>query len=521
MSLLTNTYYRFSAAIRAFMNPEELLDYKQARMDESQFAWAYYSRKMFAANYDWSWYFTQNAMYKKTRYLINPVTPLVDFYVDNIWTAARSERFPALATPLLESTDEKITAAVAQVDQWVNWLSEAQKIKKYAAAAGSVLVEVIDDDVREKVLQKTHWHGEVSDLELNNTGDVLSYTLEYDVYDSAINQTYRYKKIVTKDETSYFRDNAPFVPEGAESTVEPNLYGFVPAVWIRHSDDGGIKGTPACRDFGKVDHANSLISHLHDNIHKEIESGKIISMAKPESLRVLTGGTVNSDGTVADNDPRLDRVLLAVEGEASVHDLSGMLKLAEAHPYLKDLILSFADDYPELEYRQILKEKGGTMSGVALERLLTPAQNRLDGVQANYNQQLTKLRQMQLAIAGWRANNWWKRKTKQQMLFTPFSLESYERGELDFYIKPSLLIEPTVDEVEDLMSKKAERAKTLETVIDHEEQLKIAGFNEEQRKEILTRFEQAAARQQIEGGQPALVGGKPAIQLGAGLPVEE
>lgn len=486
MSILQRIKYGAIGAYQGFMNPREETSLKSVQMTGYEFAWAYYKRNIFAPNFDWSLYLNERGLYKKTRLIFNPVPTLTDFYVDNLWSPAKNEKFPTLATPLVENTDEKIVAAVGQVDQWVNWLSEAQKIKKYAAASGAVLVEVADDLEREKILQKTYWKGYVKELELNSTGDVLSYAIEYNAYDSVKDRNYVYKKVVTKETVSYFYDNSAFVPPGAEASSIPNPYGFCPAVWIKHSDDGSIGGIPACQDFYKVDHVNSLASHLHDNIHKEIESGKIIGMEKPETLTVLTGGTKNKDGSMNMPDPRLERVLLAAQGEVSVHDLSGMLKLAEAHPYLKDLLVSFADDYPELEYRQILKDNP-TLSGIALERLLTPAQNRLDGVQSNYNQQLTKLRQMQLAIGGWRTRNGWKRKTKQQALFTPFDLDSYERGELDFYLKPSVLIEQTEEDKEDLLGKKAARANSLQGIVDEETLIDVAGFNEEQKNEILSK----------------------------------
>lgn len=465
------------------MQPVEERDYRAITAEDS-FAWAYYKSKMFSPDANWTLYLSDRGLYKKTRLVFNPVPSLVNFYVDNVWGQARNADFPALATPLLKNTDEKITAAIAQIDQWTNWLSESQKIKRYCAASGSVLIEVDDDLYREKVLHRTYWHGFVTDLQLNTTGDVLSYTIEYDAYDRLRNRSYVFKKEVTKENIKYYYNNSPFIPEGKDASIEENPYGFCAAVWIKHKDDGGIKGIPACEDFAKVDYANSLASHLHDNIHKEIESGKILGLEDPASIRVLTGGSQNADGTINEVDPRLERVLLAAKGNVSVNDLSGLLKLAEAHPYLKDLLISFADDYPELEYRQILKDNP-SLSGVALERLLTPAQNRLDGVQANYNQQLTKLRQMQLAIGGWRTRNGWKRKTRQQALFNPFDLESYERGDLDFYIAPSLLIEESEDDREDLLTKKAARAKTLEGVVNREEQARIAGYSEDEIAEVL------------------------------------
>jgi hypothetical protein len=81
----------------------------------------------------------QREMYKHTRLIYNPVPMIVDFYVDNIWRPAQNNDFESLVTPLSPKTDEAIIEAVAQVDQWSNFLADAQKIKRYAAATGNVL----------------------------------------------------------------------------------------------------------------------------------------------------------------------------------------------------------------------------------------------------------------------------------------------------------------------------------------------------------------------------------------------
>jgi hypothetical protein len=523
---MNGLYAGSSAFWRTFSDPSGAARdlSRDQRLNVYQQGWSYYRNTAFStrdvsSDY-WKTYLSDRELYKHTRLIFNVVPPIVDFYVDNIWQASKNGNFESLATPLSDKTDENITAAVAQLDQWSNWLSEANKIKRYAAATGNVLIEGIDDLEREKITHKTQWAGYVTDFELDDSGNLTSYTLEYDVSENK--KTYRFKKIVTKESFQYFKDDAPFAYPGKEAEME-NPYGFCFAVWLRHTDDGSVYGLPACNSLDKVDEVNSLASHLHDNIHKEIESGKLIGLDDPKSITVLTGGTNNKDGTLAMNDPRLERVLLAAKGQVTVNDLSGLLKLAEAEPYLKNLISSFYDDYPEIDYRRIIKESGA-MSGVALERLLTPAQNRLNGVQANYNQQLVKLRQMQLAVAGMRQNGGgWTMRTKQQKLFSEFDLKSYKKGDLDFNLKPSVLVQINEGEQEDILKKKADRAVSLKDVVDEREQLAIAGYTDEQAQEILGRMEVEKAQKQKDAeaaAMNALNGGLPPKQIGDGLPTD-
>lgn len=456
--------------------------------------WSYYRSLMFSRRNgeNWSYYLAQRDMYKHTRLIYNPVPMIVDFYVDNIWRPAQNEDFESLVTPLTTKTDEEIVAAVAQIDQWSNWLSDAQKIKRYAAATGNVLVEGIDDRDRQKVFHRTIWPGFVTNIELNETGDVLAYTLEYEVYDPAIKGNYRFKKIVTKDSFSYFRDDKAFVPDGKTAAEEANPYGFAFAVWIRHTDDGADFGMPAVKNLDKIDETNSLGSHLHDNIHKDVESPKVIS-TKGEIIPIVGAIPSRDKKTLIPQDPRLNWVVFKTDEGASVLDLAGKLALADAHPYLKDLLASFTDDYPELQAAAIIKENS-QLSGAALERLLTPSQNRLDGVQGGYNQQLVKLRQMQLAVGGMRVNGgFWNQLSPQQELFRPFNINSYSKGDLNFHLSRSVLVQNSEEENEDLLLKKATRATTLEAggLIDQREGLSIAGYNEEQAKEIIQRQQDA------------------------------
>jgi hypothetical protein len=516
-------------AFRAFWNtlisdPETGVNLSQSdRLYGYREAYAYYTRAMFSNRNgaDWTSYLSDRELYKHTRLIFNPVPNIVDFYVDNLWKAEDNKEHPALALPVADGAKDDLLEGIAQLDQWGRWLSEKSRIVKYTASMGNVLIEGIDDLVRQKVYHETVYAGFIKEVELNASGDVQAYVKEHEVYDKQNKRTYLFRKEVNREDFRYFRDGSPFTPQGKTAEVEANPYGFCFAVWLKHGDNGGDYGTGAINDFNKIDEVNSLASHLHDNIHKEIESGKIIGVEETESLKMLTGGSQNADGSINETDPRMDRVLLLAKGNVSVADLSGLLKLSEAHPYLKELILSIGGDYPELEYKQILKESA-QMSGIALERLLTPAQNRLDGAQSYYNEQIVKLRQMQLAVGGMRANGGgWTMRTKQQAVFRPFNLNSYQAGNLDFQLKPSVLISLNEKENEEILTLKAQRASTLKDIVDEKELLLIAGYSEKEADDILTRKEQAAARRQIEAGQPVAVAGVPALQLSNGLGMEK
>ncbi len=496
--------------LKALVDPESLSDKPAGgagKLDAYRLALAYYERRMFAPGGEDNWlaYLAARGLYEHTQLIFNVVPNVIDFYVDNIWNTANDKDNPALVTPVSFTANPGITPAVAQLDQWTNWWREQQRVKTYAAVAGSVLVEIVDESDRGKITQNTVWRGYVTDLKLNAGGDVEAYKIEYDGYDEQLKETYKFKKTVDKEAFRYYKNDNPFDYTGAGAVIE-NPYGFCPAVWIQH----GFSGAGAFTDFNKVNHANSLAAHVHADIHKEIESAKLLNLTDPDSLRVVSGGTKNADGTINITDSRLDRVLIAAAGQGSVHDLSGLLKLAEAEPFLKNLLISFGDDYPELEYRQIIKENA-QMSGIALERLLTPAQNRLDRAAPNYDGQLIKLRQMQIAIAGWRLRNGWTSLTNQQKAFAPFNLDSYASGELDFNLKRSVLIEPNADEIEDLKGKRYDNANKMSELYSMKTRLIASGLSDE---EAIAEIKQRAKEDPLTAGAYGMTGEANPLETG-------
>jgi hypothetical protein len=431
--------------------------------------------------------------------------------VDNLWQPAANKDFESLVTDLTESTDEEIVAGVAQLDQWSQWKSESTKIKRYAAATGNVLVEGVDDLERGKVYHKCTWAGHVKEIKLNATGDVQGYTIEYQVWDPGPKRFFNFQKVVTKEEYRYFYDEKPWTPPGKTGPVETNDYGFVFAVWVRHTDEGYIYGVPACRDFDKVDNVNSLASHIDDFIHRDIESPKIIG-ANGDIVPIIGAYKDPQTGVLYPQDPRLNWVVLKADtnrGAVSVHDLSGILKLGEASPELQRQLESFEKDYPELQVDSIMRDKA-QLSGAALERMLGPAQNRLDGVQPGYNQQLIKFRQMGLSVAGMRANGGgWTNLTEQQKSFLPFNLKSYERGQIDFNITMSKLVHETEAEKVDTQKKKADLAVVLMDVgVDGLEAMQVAGYTEEKAQEILGRADAEEKARQDEFEEAAKAAGR-------------
>lgn len=483
--------------------------------------WAYFrniSSAVYSPNYHGRCDADGRGLYRHTRLLFNPIPTIVGFYEDHLFSGVAQEVkddkglvIAHLATPLMDSTDTELKLAVAQIDQFSNWLSEANRFVRYGSVTGSVMVEVVDDLEGEKVAHRIVWPSWVKEIEIDASGNVKSYTLEYKAYDRAAKKDYTYRKEVDSGEFRYFKDDKPFNAFGQGQSklggadgymyndaddrqmistgVYENPYGFCPAVWAKHYDDGDTRGIPAVWNEEKIDEVNSAASHGLDHGHKAIEAGKVIFT--DGTIMAVTGATGSSEkgksGGIYFYDPRFDWQLVKAPQGGQVADLGSSFDLAKLDPSIERLLKSFESDYPELQAQEIIRNKN-QVSGAALERMLAPSQSKLDRAAAQYGQQVIKLLQMAVAIAGWRRNGGgWTRRDAQRDVFLPFNLDSWRKGDLNMTLKRPLLVQSTPMEDEELKAKKAERAKNLDGIVDEFEKLKVAGYSEGEAKDIITR----------------------------------
>lgn len=464
------------AARRVFEDPavahqQEMFVQRSA---EFMLLWAYYNNSMFdktarwlnsgawqnnafwPASGGWQIYKSNYNLYRNIRMIYNPVRRLVDSYAGWIYPGSLSVNGDDLpdgvpnAIPFGDDTDDALKAAIGQFWQWSNWQANKSVLVRYGAALGSVLVEAIDDVARGKVYAEVQWPGFVRHLQLDAAGNVKAYSLQYSVW-NLDEGSYLYRKDVTQDEIAYYKNDEPF--DYGFGAILENPYGFVPAVWIKHSDTGSDYGSPAVAgSFGKIDELNNLAAHAHDQIHKIIGAPAIIWSDAP--LGKLFGADANkSRGTTTDFEkPAQEQEnVLMLKGPAggSISSLAGNLSLADTATYMDRLLGEIKSDHPELAFYEELK-KMSIVTGPGASRLAGDVTSRVYEASSNYDGGCIKLFQMLAAIGGMRnatRAGGWAQQTRQQKKFAPYNLYSYERGDLEMSIMPRQLLTPTKLEI--------------------------------------------------------------------------
>jgi hypothetical protein len=405
----------------------------------------------------WSTYKSNYQLYRHTRPIYSPVHRLCSFWSNTVYPGVLSldgQQLPdgvPLAIPLADDTPPALAAAIAQWWSWANWQSLMRVYVLYGAIAGSVLVEVQDELDRGKVTARVWWPSNVADLTLDSSGNVKYFALEYPL--TADDGTpYTYRKEVDGDTFRTYKDGELYdYTEDGTGAEWPNPYGFVPAVWAKHTDIGTDYGAPAIgASLGKVNELNSVAAHAHDHIHRLVNNDRVLwdggGTGSPKQGTGKRGPTDEFSSTEGNTREELGIFHGPLGGH--VESLAGNVPLGDVMTYIDKLLGEIEQDHPELGLYTELRSMS-TLTGPAASRVMGDVAGNYYGVCAGYDMNVRKIQQMCVAIGGFRANSgdWERPLTRQQEKFLPYSLDSYAKGDLDHDVKPRPLIIPTEREL--------------------------------------------------------------------------
>lgn len=342
-----------------------------------------------------------------------------------------------------EATDQQLLDAISQWWTRVNWQDGMSIRPGYVSILGDGLTELIDDPERHAVWPQFVWPGYVTDIELDLVGNVIAYTVEHRAakdFGKGL-EHFTFKRIMTKETFSYFRDGQPWNAYGDGAVVE-NPYTFLPAVWDRYKKSPhGVRGISAIANTRQALYEfNSFFSHASDYQRKGFGAPFLIKGSMGASAQQVVGPTRQTDPAAWAEQLDFKEVSPTGGIEAIQFDIGQAMAMLEM---LKAGILEMnpeANFYPQL--RQMT-----TLTGPGAERALGDAVAREKLFRSRMDVQTVKLQQMAVAISGWRLQNKaWENPTPRDEVFRPFNLESYAAGLLDHVILDRPVIPETLGE---------------------------------------------------------------------------
>jgi len=460
---------------------------------------AFYDNTLYEDVARWQSYRSRYRLPRGIRPIYNPVRRCVDWYAGHVFRGAWTEDggpSPSGAPHLLRIPADvrqarpALVAAAIQALDWGNWRTSHKHFLVEGATIGSVLVEVVDDLDRRKVYPVVHPIERVADVRLDAAGNVIAFTLDYPTWDEAARRLVRYRKQVDKQSIVEWRD-------GVVTSEEPNPYGFVPAVWVKHRDRGGLFGSPAVEGvIPKIDEANRLATSLHNYIAKLQAQPQVIAGGEPP---VLLSRQMKAAATLTDDDlARFEELipwLYTSDSSARSFPLMQPVPLDGALTALTRVLEEIEADLPEIALDRELRAMS-QVTGPGAERLVSDVVARLEEAQANYLRGTVAIMQMAVSIGGWRLNrgDWGLGADidRQQAKFAPFSLESFGRGDEDLMLEPAPLFDPTERERLDALLLRKTALGLPNEALQRE-----YGYTDEQIAAFAEMAEREAARQTV------------------------
>jgi hypothetical protein len=333
--------------------------------------------------------------------LRNPAHRAVEFHVAKLWGGPLKTALPILGK-------KKIQDAIQQIWTWSNFGVQKQVLARWFSNFGDMFIEVATKSEADKVTRVYHnpiKPKHVTELDLDERGFVTY--IRIDVPAAEENVTTVWSK--TRGNYRQWRHNraitTPIEQLGEptdQKTFEELQLDFIPIVHAKFQDVGETRGVGCfVHVLDKIDEANRQATRLHQILFRynkptmAISAGGNDASGKPLPPPTIQGrdGTSSDDGSIKKGDDDL----YALPGVSKLEQMVPQLKYADALAILNAQMEEISRDLPEVLYHE-LKDKD--LSGVAIQRLLGPAIDRVIDARGNAEPALVRANQMALTIAG-------------------------------------------------------------------------------------------------------------------------
>lgn len=399
----------------------------------------------------------RSKLYQHTRAIYNPVARQNRLIVSNVYQGAIDlETMTDGAIPI-KTDNETVVDALRQVMKWSKLGQQLSLYVKWAALYGDCAIKVVDDKAGEKVRLELLHPGKIRECEFDEVGNVKSAIIEYERVDdanvSAMLPTrsgaseqgqrlpYTYTEKITRDKFQTFKNGEPFAfytdANGNGLTEWDNEYGFVPLV-VAHYDQAGTKWglNSFYSSLRKIDEINDAASLINDQVRKSVNLIWYFA-----GVRQSTELSASTAAEAKDKVP----AIYAPEG-SQPYPMIGNLPIADALSNLQNMLNELERDMPELALQRI--REGSALTAPGVRTGYSDAIGNIQNARKNLDPALVSALQMATSIGGYNRYDG----------FQSFTLDSYQRGDIDFDIRERPVIGDSLS--------KQERITALQGVSD-------------------------------------------------------
>lgn len=410
-----------------FDSPSDFTDATARRMRYAIY-WTMYENTAYRNIHKWAEsYRNQYGLYKFIRNLFNPAYRLGEFWVSHTFggqldpLAGDGSGVPS-AIPIA-TDDKRLRVAISRLWRDSNWQVNKDIFTLHGAILGDAIIRVNDDTEHGRVYMEVINPGDVTDVTVDNMGNVKHYRIDQTRKHPESGQDVLYTEIAENMgggaiHYSTFLDGIAYPWNGQVDEWDEG-YGFVPMVTVQHHNVGLDWGWSEIHPSrSKMHEADDLASLISDQIRKTVNPFWLFAgVEKPSTAPGMAGASATS----ARPQPGREELpaLYAKDAAAKAQALVAPFDFPGMTGHLDKILGEIEGEYPELHYDKL--RLSGDLSGAALRTARQPAEQKVRQRRAAYDDGLVRAQQMAVAIGGMRGYNGYE----------GFGLDSYDAGALD------------------------------------------------------------------------------------------
>jgi len=439
----------------------------------------------------------------------NPTFRVVEFYAATLWPGKLDVAFP------LEADDERVFEPIEQIWAWSNWAQKKQVAARQCPMQGDLFVKAAHNGTEiedaDKVYMQVIPSRNVSDVEVDHQGNIIYIRIDVPetLDDGSVQWTtevwnkQRRDVRVWEHDRSYSTD-LDELGTPATTSFDDMPVDFIPVWKAPFIDTGDVYGGAAIWPvMQKIDMLNrdacrlSRIMNRYGGPIWAVNSNQVDSQGRPMSaphMRIDSTSALGESQTAIPVDS-----VIGLPGLAKLHLLIPNIKW---DAYLKKVEMKLREiqqDLPEMGYWQAMEIPSAGQSGVAIERLMTPAIARCKETRGNTEPMLQRAEAGALTMA----------QNLQLPGFEAGKIGTYENGDFEHtYAERNVL--PKSDK---------EKAETTKTMTEAGMNLRFAahkmyGWDDEEMEGIVAAAgDTPAVQQQITAQTEEALNQEPILRI--------